>query len=334
MNINYSNKKIFSHLINENSQKTARSKTVYNLSSKTFAKLFSTRESVFNNLTRYTINNSNFKYRIVEGRELENAILEIIKTLDSENISITGPHRQDDWEKGWLENLSEFKHSNYNINTLIPKFVKKGQYIRFNGNLISPESEFFETHFVSVLRYYLFSRYLKNIDNLYEFGTGTGLNLVSAYEVFPHLRLIGLDWANATEDILRELNKKLSINIFSKRFNLFKPDNKYVLKKNSAILTIGTLEQLGENFRPFIKYLLKNKPKICIHMETLYDTYDKNNLLDYLAIKYLEKRNYLRGFLPYLISLEKKNKIKIIEIRRTFGSLYHEGYTYLVWKTL
>ncbi len=304
-----------------------------NLSVKSFANIFNAEENELPALAKKIIKKTNFKYRILKDKEFEQAILRILKTLDSD-LKVSGPHRLNDWEKGWDQHLQEFNSSDGDITQLVAKFAMKGLYNRLGGNLIKPETNSFETDFVTVLRYYLFNKYLQKVGTLYEFGTGTGLNLVSASEVFPNLKLIGLDWASSSVNIMQALKEKLKLNISGKRMDLFKPDNKYKLDKNSAILTIGTLEQLGNNFKPFINYLLKNNPAVCIHLETLYESYDQNNLLDYLAIKYLEKRNYLRGFLPFLEKLEKEKKIKILESRRTFGSFYHEGYTYTVWKPI
>lgn len=309
-------------------------KKVYNLTTKSFAKIFGIKEKYLPFLAREAIKKANFRYQIVEGKEHDEAILRVIKTLDSRTLKISGPHRLNDWEKGWKENLQEFNRSRFDLNQLIPKFVKKHECIRFQGNFINPESDSFETDFVTVMRYYLFDKYYRTINTLYEFGAGTGLNLVEASKIFPKIKFVGLDWVNSSINIINTLKEKLNINISARRFDLFSPNKDYKLDKNCAILTIGTLEQLGEDFKSFINYLLQNKPKVCIHLETLCELYDKENLLDFLAIKYLEQRNYLRGFLPYLKSLENKRKIKILKIRRTFGSFYHEGYTYIVWKPI
>ena len=254
------------------------------LSTKTFAKIFKIKESSLPIVAKQVINNANFNYEIIKGKDRDTAILKVVKSLNSD-LKISGPQRKLDWERGWDENLEEFKQSN-DLNDLIPKFVK-GTYIRFQGNYIEPESNSFETEFVIVLRYYLFDKYYKNISKLYEFGTGTGLNLVAATKIFPEMKLVGLDWANSSIDIISALKEKLKINVSGRRFDLFNPDDKYKLDEDCGILTVGTLEQLGENFKPFINYLLKNKPKICIHMETIYELYNPGDLLDYLAIKYL-----------------------------------------------
>jgi hypothetical protein len=69
-------------------------------------------------------------------------------------------------------------------------------------------------------------------------------------------------------------------------------------------------------------------------METTYELYDQDDLFDYLSAKYLEKRGYLNGFLGRLKVLESEGAIEILGTHRTFGSLFHDGYTLLVWKPL
>jgi hypothetical protein len=50
---------------------------------------------------------------------------------------------------------------------------------------------------------------------------------------------------------------------------------------------------------------------------------------------YHRKRGYLSGFLPRLKSLEAEGRITILEAKRMFfGSLYHEGYSFVVWRPL
>jgi hypothetical protein len=61
----------------------------------------------------------------------------------------------------------------------------------------------------------------------------------------------------------------------------------------------------------------------------------KTLILDYLSVKYSQKRNYLEGYLSYLKKLEKKKFIKFIEVKKSyFGSLYINGYSIIVWKLI
>lgn len=116
-------------------------------------------------------------------------------------------------------------------------------------------------------------------------------------------------------------------------FDLFEPDNRLRLREDSAVFTVGTMEQLGSNFEPFLQYLLSNSVSLCLHLETIKELYDDSYLTDYLAIKFDSKRGYLHGFLPHLRELEKEGKVEILRAQRIFfGSLYHDSYSLIVWK--
>ena len=58
-------------------------------------------------------------YRIIERKEREEVLLRVIKQVDSEKLRLAGPENKPNWEKGWSENLQEFKESG-NIDSLIP----------------------------------------------------------------------------------------------------------------------------------------------------------------------------------------------------------------------
>jgi hypothetical protein len=80
--------------------------------------------------------------------------------------------------------------------------------------------------------------------------------------------------------------------------------------------------------------LLARKPAICVNMEPMLELYDENNPVDALAIRFHRKRGYLEGFLPALRRLAEAGRIEIVEVKRfKFGSLYHECYSYVAWRT-
>lgn len=279
---------------------------------------------------------ADFRYRILEGAEKEACYIRVVKELQSPTLRVSGPHRLGDWEKGWGENLEGFKKTG-DYDELLPKFVRKG-ILRFQGNFIETSDPNFETIFVRVLRSHLFGKYFKDLESIYEFGFGAGLNMVDIQSFLPGKTLYGLDWAEASVGIAQQLSStvndegRLWINITGILFDLFKPDTTLTLDKNAGVFSIGTLEQTGKNFKPFVDYLIGQKPAVVIGVETTYEVYDPTVLHDAVAIAYLEKRNYLQGYLAYLKELEASGKIEILEVRRTFGSFYHDGYTYIVWR--
>ena len=117
------------------------------------------------------------------------------------------------------------------------------------------------------------------------------------------------------------------------RFDMINPDYNFNLAARSAVFTFGALEQLASKTESFIQYLLHQKPGICIHVEPTVELYDENSLFDYLAIQFHRKRGYTERLLPRIQQLEIEGKAKIIGVKRlNFGSLFLEGYTYIIWQ--
>ena len=114
---------------------------------------------------------------------------------------------------------------------------------------------------------------------------------------------------------------------------MFSPDPKVHFKPRSAVLTFSAFEQMGTEFGPMLKFLLEKKPSLVLQAEPLHELFDSRNPVDLLAIRFAEKRNYLRGYLPALQKLEREGKIKIEKVQRIeFGSLFLDGFSYCVWR--
>ncbi len=246
-----------------------------NLTIKDFAEIFD--ESVYNiPKISEVIKNYDFRYRILSENEKEKVMIEIIDILLSNNLKVSGSHRKNDWENGWNENLVEYSSSN-NIDSLIPKYVKKNAIVRFKDNYILPCDSNFETNFVKILRYYLFSKYFKDTLNIYEFGCGTGINLIALNELFPEKKIYGLDWSESSCKIINELSKKLNIkNLRGALFDMFSENSNYNLNKDSCVFTIGSMEQLGTNYHNFLDFLLREKPDVIINIEVDHNVLNKN----------------------------------------------------------
>ena len=282
---------------------------------------------------RNFIINQNFNYRHISSKEENDAYIEYLNFLFS-NKQPSGPEYKVKWDFGWKENLVEYLLTG-DISDLVPKFVKSNKLIRLNGKWILPQSSEFESNFVFIIRDYLFKKYFVNFDCIFEFGCGTGLNLVHLSSLFPTKQLIGLDWSESSVAILNELNKKHQ-NIQGQLFNMFEPHalSDEWNKSNSAILTIGAMEQLGSNYEKFLSFILESRTKIIVNVETMFEIYDDENLFDFLPRQYIKKRNWLQGYYAKLREFEHHGKIKILENRKTFGSFYHDEYTIIVWENL
>jgi len=142
-----------------------------------------------------------------------------------------------------------------------------------------------------------------------------------------------MDEIKGISGIIKSLGSIFSFSIMLCSISPISPDEKFEIKNNSAVFTFGSVEQLASKFDAFLQYLLKSKPKLCIHMEPTIELYDENNFIDYLAIKFHKKRGYTENFLTRLKELEKQNKIEILKVKRLFfGSLYMEGFSYIIWR--
>lgn len=280
--------------------------------------------------------NSPLSYRKVTAEERDAALLRSLEFLAS-TIESSGVSYLAKWERGWAENLAEFEalEAGQDVSASIsPKFVRKNQPVKLRGEWIMPKFPDFEKDWVHVLRDVLAKSYFENIGALYEFGAGTGHNLVHLSQLLPAARLFGYDWSINSVNLQKGLAKRAGIPLQAERLDLFDPKG-FRMKSEpsgSALLTVGTVEQLGTNYQRFLNLVRDSGFGIVVHIETTYELYDPMNLVDYLSMRYLEKRNWSRGYFAELAALEREGALEILEQGRTFGSFFHEGYTLTVWR--
>lgn len=300
-----------------------------------FARLFGTSVEEISEECLQLISQYDFSYRLLTGEDRDRVLLDVLKRIESDQFSLAGKEGKDRWEKGWAENRDDFLKSSGDSDQLIPKYIRPGQPVRIDQQYATTIDPNFEFNWYKVFRLWLFQTYLSGADTVYEFGCGSGFNLAALAKLYPDKKYYGLDWAQASVDIANELGRIHGLDIQGKLFDFFNPDRTMDLEKNSAVLTIGALEQTGTDYGKFIKYLLESSPKLCIHIEPIVEWYDENNLVDYAGIRFLQKRKYWSGFPEQLEELERKGQVEIIKKKRSyFGSLYVEGYSQLIWKPI
>lgn len=279
------------------------------------------------------INEFDLSFELLSEQERDQIILKCIYFLINDNVEV-GKHRHNVWEFGWKENLDNFK-INHDFDDLIPKYFNKSNIIRWNQKFIKSKNDFFDYKITSLMIDSIFCHFVKNkFDNLYEFGCGTGYNLLRFCNYDTNINLIGLDWVESSQNIIKEINKVFpSKKIIGKNFNYFDIDKSIEIEKNSVILTCASLEQIGSDFKDIVDFWISKKPELCINFENEIDFLDHNDLIDGISISLSKKRNYLNGFLKYLTKLENKGIIDIIYQKRLFfGTMLHEGYPVIIWR--
>ena len=281
------------------------------------------------------IKENDLSYRILTGEERDSEILNAIKRIENDTQIVATPERTQVWQNGWAENLKDFIDSNYNLDSLAPKYFRKNAPMRFKQQFIKSENPKFEVNFLRILRAWIFKTYFSQYDTIYEFGCGTGQNLVALSKMYPDKKIFGLDFVNSSVELVNLIHEKCNLNVHGKLFNMIHPDYNFKLEKGSAVYTSASIEQLGNQYHNFVDYLLQNDIDICINIEPMAEVYDQNNLIDYLAYSFHMRRHYTSGYIPLLRELEQQGKLTILKIQRCyFGNLNHEGYNFIIWKPI
>ena len=305
----------------------------YTLDLQGFASLFGVSPDAFTADERRLIVGSDYRYRKLEPAERDATLLLVLKRIESGDFRPSGRVRHPDWEKGWEENLARFVSNDFDLNELVPRYVRPDQPVRLNREYVMPLDPWFELNFYTVLRHWLFRTYLSQANAIYEFGCGTGYNLALLSGLYPGKKMYGLDWAGSAVELVNRIGKAHGFPLTGLPFDMFSPDVSLEIGPGSVFLTMNSLEQLGGEHEKLIRFFLDKRPTACVHAEPFYEYYDGEDLLDYVAMKYHEKRKYLTGYVTRLRQLEREGTVEILCSRRIpFGSLFHEGYSLLVWK--
>ena len=295
------------------------------------AKIFKTNYSEINKYCRH-LYKKKINYYFVSKKERDTLILNILKKISIDRQIIASKGRKNRWYEGWKENLYLFRKSSKH-KLLLPKFytARDNKYFRLNGEFVRVTDRYFEIKMVNIFRNWYFKKYLRNIQNIYEFGAGTGHNLIELAKIFPKKNLYGSDFVSSSVKLIEIVAKKNKIKLRSFIFDMKKPNKKIKLKNNSAVYTSGAIEQLSGKIKDFIDYTLRQKPKIVIHSEPAENFYNQNNLVDYLGYSFQHKRGYTNNLYSHLLNLEKKKKIKILKVVKSpFGNLMMEDYNFIV----
>jgi hypothetical protein len=260
-------------------------------------------------------------------------VLDVLKRIESPYIRWNREENLRVFESGWRENLVEAREKGLSAETLKPRYFRPSNFFRYDNRLITPSNPDIEYDLFTVARHLIFSKYLGATEKICEVGCGSCQNLLMLSELFPGKKFLGLDWTSASSEIGAFLARERKVDVSVSVFDMMEPSRSGVtITPGSAIVTIHALEQIGTNHGKLLSFLLESRPALVVHYEPIVEFYDDGNLLDYLAILYGKKRNYLEGYLPALRRLENDGKIEVLEARRPYlGGIIHES-SLVVWR--
>ena len=265
--------------------------------------------------------------------ERDTIILEIVEKVFKGSLKGSGEHRHEDWEKGWGENLENLKRSNM-LESLRPGYFSENRILRLSGELYRASHPDVEPALLDLVIVDLLRKFCSSSTHVYEFGCGSANNLKSIRKSLPDVKITGLDWAIASQEIISLLRESGDLgSVDGRSFNFFEPDYSFSLEGKSAVLTCAALEQVGDRWQPFVNYLISKKANYVVHIEPISELLNEEFLLDNLSIEYASRRNYLSGYFSGLVELERAGTIKILFKRESMlGSKFINGYSVLVWE--
>ena len=226
-----------------------------------------------------------------------------------------------DWQDDWFSVLQNLQTNDDNVKSIIrPKWFRKSAFVNIQNCLSLTETPYVDWEYQLITRQMLFYTHLKDIENICEFGSGSGTNFYLINKILQNKNFILSDISVTSLKIIQELKRKLNRNNLTYSNIDIEQDIDLQLPDNTAVITTSVLEQIGDNYKNFINFILKEKPQIVINVEPIVELLDSKNGFDNVMNLYCEKRKYLAGYLTELEKLEKQKKIKIIMKKRTMVS--------------
>ena len=242
---------------------------------------------------------------------------------------------EENFDMNWsyvFENLKTGKIVQNREDILKPIWFRNDAYYTIDSVPCTTNIENLDWKNQIAVRQILFSKYLYNVDNVYDFGSGSGINIFLINEIYNNINYFASDNSKVSLNILSELKSFLNCNLKVDKIDLTKKIN-LEIKSNSAFITTSSLEQVGTNIDSFINLVLEKKPNVVINIEPILEFCD-DSPFDNLMKLYCEKRKYLKYYYTKLLSLEKQNKIEILFKKKTkISGLFIEN-SVIIWRPI
>ena len=217
--------------------------------------------------TLYFERNSKFlAYRLPTDDELKDILKTVADTVEADARVTDVVKKQELWQKGWSENLKEYDESE-DLTKVAPKYYRRSPFLRQDGSYIIPKyPDIYEYTYMHLFRQWMFDKFFHSRTAVYEFGCGSGDNLVH-FCANSSTDAYGLDYTQASVDLVNLLAKRNEFNLKGILFDMTKPDYTLNVKSGSALFTMGALEQIPEGYENFVEFVINKKFDFCMHVE-------------------------------------------------------------------
>jgi hypothetical protein len=278
---------------------------------------------------------STLAYRNLGADEEEHTAEKVERVIREQELRVSGDDDASIWKLGWGEVADSLKDREITTESLRPQYFRGEPTCRLFGRYVRPAATTFEYDVGLVLRRLIFDEFLDDIAATVEFGCGTGINLLLLAQQFPHMKLTGCDWAPQSRTILAQMARQMERPIEGHDFNMLTASGWAgdTIDRQTAVLTVHAMEQLGPHWRAFADHLIARRPAVVLHIEPILELYDPSSAFDDRAKRYHLKRRYLDGYYSYLMQRQRSGQSEILAARRiSFGGLFHEAYSVIAWR--
>lgn len=260
--------------------------------------------------------------------------LDVEASLASELHSRVGQHRLQVWANGWAENLRAFE-ADPRPESLLPRYFGKYPEVRLGDRLLIDSGGRSEVALLRQLQSSViaFARGRVSFSALAEFGAGTGHNLLHLSQDIALTKLHGFEWSWSGIACVNAIGARIDHRLSGRFFDYFEPGvSGSVDLRDTCALTVASLEQIGADFRPFIRFLRATRPAVVCNVEPIQELMGDHEL-GKLSVAYARRRNYLDGYYFYLQNLAQAGEIEILlEQDSIVGSKFINGYGVMIWR--
>ena len=265
--------------------------------------------------------------KVLNNSQRKDLLSEINDEIKTNKLTKTDDkNRRNIWNKSWS---MPAKFSKY----YVPQYIKDQKYFRICGHFVYSQTPYFEAKISRQILLYIFKKYVKKKHNICEFGAGSGKNIIFLKKANLVKDLFASDWVSSAVSLIKKNCNQNFLKVKSFKFDMKKPLNNIDFVSKTLVMTHHSMEQIYDKFKNFINILIKKKPILVVHLEPIIENYDPKDPIDRTAIKYHNKRKYLKNLKTHLYNLEAKKVIKILHDQRFyFGTKFHEGYSLIIWE--